>query len=132
MDYQIPRYIDTGLGDIGEDVPMNGMVSSDVINVKVTKTCDFDVHSEVLDNEKFGYMINHAYEKMNSFGNAIVEGDVAAAPYKLNGEESCKYCPYHSICGFDVRLNGYNYRKLADKSDEQIWEEWRQKYGKED
>ena len=132
MDYQIPRYIDTSLGDIGEDVPMNGMVSSDVINVKVTKTCDFDLHSEVLDNEKFGYMINHAYEKMNSFGNAIVEGDVAAAPYKLNGEESCKYCPYHSICGFDVRLNGYNYRKLADKSDEQIWEEWRQKYGKED
>ena len=38
------------------------------------------------------------------------------------------------FAGFDVRLNGYNYRKLADKSDEQIWGTSGDKkvYGKED
>ena len=31
-----------------------------------------------------------------------------------------------------IELNEKEFKKLADKSDEQIWEEWRQKYGKED
>ena len=39
-----------------------------------------------------------------------------AKPYRNGQETGCDYCGYRNICGFDTRLNGYEYRKIRKMS----------------
>ncbi len=63
----------------------------------------------------------------------ITDGNVAISPYSLKNKTACDYCPYKAVCGFDPRIPGYQFRHLAQISDEEIWsricgegkEEWR-------
>jgi ATP-dependent helicase/nuclease subunit B len=34
---------------------------------------------------------------------------------------ACAYCGYMSICQFDTRLTGNNYRNLYDRKDDEVW-----------
>ena len=40
----------------------------------------------------------------------MYSGKIDASPVKDIG---CKYCPYGSICGFDIRQPGYNYSEYV-------------------
>ena len=56
-------------------------------------------------------------QKITETGKAIFAGDVSIEPYKQGNKSGCEYCPYRMVCGFDVRLPGYAYRKLEPISD---------------
>lgn len=129
-DNNIPCYIDEGLGDIKNGVAAG--VKSDVINIKTNKNGSYAAGSSQISGEQFEYMVKHTYDKMTGFGNEIVNGNVEAKPYKMDKESPCDCCSYKSVCGFDSRLEGYGYRELEKKCDEEIWEEWRELYGKKD
>lgn len=45
-------------------------------------------------------------------GNRMLKGDIDSKPFNKNGKTGCDYCPYHSVCHFDAKLDGYEYRKL--------------------
>ena len=44
-------------------------------------------------------------------------------PYELGEEDACRYCRYHSVCGFDRKLNGCEKRRLRPMNRQEIWEE---------
>ena len=39
-------------------------------------------------------------------------GKVQALPYEMGESTGCDYCPYHDICGFDLRISGCAYQRL--------------------
>ena len=43
------------------------------------------------------------------------------SPYELGRKEACTYCPYQSVCGFDKKLPGYEYRRLKLFADDELW-----------
>ena len=44
-------------------------------------------------------------------------------PYKRGERTACDYCPYHSVCGFDLKTEGFGYKRLKALRSETIWEE---------
>ena len=129
-DKHIPCYIDHNLGDVE-----NGLTAgadSDVISAKVTSTGAFGANSSLYKTEQFDYMMAHTDDKIKEFGEGIINGNIAMEPYKLEKDTPCGYCEYKSICRFDARLSGNAYNKLENKEEIEIWDEWREKYGKED
>ena len=42
----------------------------------------------------------------------------------MEGQSSgCEYCPYKSVCGFDVKINGFEERMGKKLKKEQIFEQ---------
>ncbi len=35
----------------------------------------------------------------------------------MKKDSGCDYCPYHGICGFDLKVPGFSYRRLAESKD---------------
>ena len=43
-------------------------------------------------------------------------------PYELGDEDACRFCPYHSVCGFDGRVEGCTKRRLRPMERWEVWE----------
>jgi ATP-dependent helicase/nuclease subunit B len=67
---------------------------------------------EKLSEEQFQIVSSYANAKIRQIGKEILDGQAEIAPYKLEKETGCQYCPYRTVCGFDERMEGYEYRKL--------------------
>lgn len=65
-------------------------------------------------------------------GEEILDGNVAVDPYKQGNRTACDYCPYHSVCGFDLKTDGYGFRRFKPMKAQEIWKEIdpRKKMGK--
>lgn len=71
-------------------------------------------------NEK-EFEILHKYVKkvIKQIGEEILQGKIELKPYNYKGTTPCKYCKYHSICGFDTKnnTNKYQYIENLQKDD---------------
>ena len=56
----------------------------------------------------------------------ILDGEIAARPYELDGNTPCTYCPYKPVCRFDMRLPGYQYRRIENDTDAGIIEKMKE------
>lgn len=75
--------------------------------------------SKPVPPEELKLLSEFADTKIRSIGKAVYQGDVQASPYWMKKESGCDYCPYHGICGFDLGLPGYGYRRLAEPKDKE-------------
>ena len=63
-------------------------------------------------------------ELMQRFAGEIKCGRISVDPMDFGKDSTvCDYCPYHSICKFDRRIEGYRYRKQIMMKPEEIWKE---------
>lgn len=92
------------------DNEING--TSTVIPVGKKTDGSLKAISKVASTEDFAVISRFVNEKIAETGKRILAGDVAVRPYQLDKQSGCDYCPYHAVCGFDVRLPGQEYRKL--------------------
>ena len=92
------------------DTELSG--SSAVIPVALKADGSLKATSKTASTEEFETMSDYVKETVTKAGRRILGGDVAAAPYELDGRSGCDYCPYHMVCGFDARIPGFFYRKL--------------------
>ena len=53
----------------------------------------------------------------------ILDGKTQAAPYKQGNKTACDYCPYHGVCGFDLKVSGYRFRRFPALKPAQVWEQ---------
>lgn len=70
--------------------------------------------SELFDKETFAGLMQYADARIKADTKAILEGDIKAKPYKDGTRTGCDYCPYRSLCGFDVNVDGYSYRYIRN------------------
>lgn len=87
--------------------------SSAVIPVALKADGSLKAASKTASTEDFYAMSAHVNRMITDAGRRILAGDVSVAPYELADRTGCDYCPYHTVCGFDPRLPGFSYRRLA-------------------
>ena len=75
--------------------------------------------SRALPGETFRAVLDYAEAKENRIKQEMYSGEVSAAPYEMGDATGCDYCAYREICGFDLKLDGCGYRRLAKYSMEE-------------
>lgn len=126
------------VGDVSErilgELKMNGLLQADqeliakmdreLVSVPVSYNKDgsFSRYSSVATREQFAVLGRYVEKKISGIQRAILEGEAEVSPYELGKKEACTYCPYQSVCGFDRKLPGYEYRRLKSFSDKELWE----------
>ena len=83
------------------------------VPVKYNKNGSVSGYSKVVAGEDFSAMMTHAKRQMEEARTKILNGEAGALPYKRGQESGCDYCPYRHVCGFDVKIPGYEYRDIG-------------------
>jgi len=92
---------------------------SQIIAAGIKRDGRLTARSKTADEEEFSVMRQYVRRVFQKTGEAIAEGSVDIAPYKMNGETPCQYCPFHPVCQFDQRLGENRFRVLTPlKQDE--------------
>jgi len=120
---------------------MNGMILADIdIIKKMDKTLEkgssvsipvyldkdgniSKTRSNTVTKEEFTNLQKTAEKVIKQIAKEILEGsiDIKPAYYKKNKVDTCKYCEYKSICGFNPKVHEYLY--IENKSKEEVLEE---------
>ena len=53
----------------------------------------------------------NTHRKICGAAEQILKGDIDIRPYQMESKTGCDHCPYHSVCGFDPKVEGYTFRK---------------------
>ena len=112
-DNEAVRHLDNALSEGG---------SSSVIPVSINKNGSYSSKSKVISEEKFAILSDYVNEKIGEIGQRIMAGEVAVNPYTLGDKNSCTYCDYNGICGFDTRIKGCKSRSLTKIDEDIIWQ----------
>lgn len=92
---------------------------SDVIPVTIKKSGDLsESQSKVASTEEFDVLSRYVNQQIEKAGKEIYNGNVQINPYVDGQTGSCTYCPYKSICGFDLKIAGFeerHFKKLERK-----------------
>ncbi len=116
-----------------KELKMNGLVRKDAevarlldstfvsLPVTINKDGTFGKNASVATGEQFRILGNYVREKIGDIQKSIMDGEAQAEPYELNKKNACTYCPYQTVCGFDKKVPGYQFRRLKSFSDEELW-----------
>jgi len=91
--------------------------TSQVIPVTRNKGGDLKKTSKVLSEDDFRVISEFAKKRVEDIQKQVLSGVTEIKPYSLEKKTGCAFCPYHSICGFDEKIEGYEYRKLEKLSE---------------
>ncbi len=104
---------------------------SDVIKVKRLKDGSLSKTSAVLSEEDMQLVTAFVRKRIPQIGKQMLEGRITCDPYTYGKQDSCTFCPYKTVCGFDERVRGYEKRSLPEISGEEAIEAMRQKVEEE-
>lgn len=103
--------------------------NSNLIPVGRNKDGSLSKNSKVLLPEEFELFLKYTRKKEADLKARMIQGDAVAAPYEWGDSTGCDYCAYRAICGFDTRLDGYEYRTLEKYSREEVLERMQKELG---
>lgn len=93
---------------------------SDLLGLKLNQDGSFRKHSQVLSLEEFQALRAHLYRLLKQYGERILDGDIALAPYRQGKRNGCQYCSYKPVCHFDPFLPENRYRVLPQLNAEDV------------
>ena len=96
---------------------------SDVIPVELKKSGELSSRSSIVTTEEFDILKEYVNKSIIEKGNEIYSGNVKVSPFVEGQSSGCEYCPYKSVCGFDVKINGFEERMGKKLKKEQIFEQ---------
>ena len=100
-----------------------GTVDSTVVPVSLKNEEIVERKSSVAGESRFAALGAFVNRKLTGMGREILDGCISVSPYKDGMRTACDYCPYHSVCGFDVKADGFQFRRFDSLSPEEIWAE---------
>ncbi len=98
---------------------------SDIINAEFNKRLNEDGNIAVSARTKTcslnGFMTLEKYTKymIKTMRKEIEAGNTAISPKIVDGTDSCTYCPFSSVCGFDHKIPGFKKKSCDKLSDEE-------------
>lgn len=119
--------------EILKELKMNGLLLADEevvsamdgslesLPVSFNKDGSFSKRSSVVSREQFSILQSYVKKKIGDIQKSIMTGDASISPYEMGARNACTYCPYKYVCGFDRKLPGYEYRRLKQFSDKDLW-----------
>ena len=105
---------------------------SDVIPVALKDGLIADSRSSVAGGDRFRHLSEYVTKSLKTMGEEILDGNTAVNPYKQGTRTACDYCPYHSICGFDLKTSGFGFRRFRNMKAVEIWEKIEEEGGADD
>ncbi|MCD8365500.1 MAG: PD-(D/E)XK nuclease family protein, partial [Clostridiales bacterium] len=103
---------------------------SDVIPVTLKKyLTPGKTGTSAASTEDFELLTEYVGRCMEEEGRQMMEGDINVRPYRLGDQTGCDYCAYRSVCGFDPKVDGYEFKREESLKDEEVWERLRQMRG---
>lgn len=96
---------------------------SDVIPVAMKDGLIQEAKSSVAGGERFSHLTAFVRRRLEQMGEEILDGTVSVSPYKQGSRTACDYCPYHSVCGFELKTDGFGFRRFRPMTAEEIWKE---------
>ena len=102
---------------------------SNVIKLRTKKDGEPGSLAQLYSNEEINKLIDNSNFEIEKFKKKIMEGEISPVPYSLGKEKGCDYCEYKGICGFDLKLSGYNYNRLREIDKSRFFEELDKKTG---
>lgn len=75
--------------------------------------------SSAITTKDFELLMAYSRRKLQEMSQEILDGKIPMEPYRRldsTGATACDYCPYHSVCQFDLRLPGHSYRSIKKMS----------------
>jgi ATP-dependent helicase/nuclease subunit B len=121
-----------------EKLKMNGLVNSDsnviklmdgemdskstILPVAFNKDGSLSRYSSAASTEHFHALGRFVDQKIKELGSQILNGSIEIAPYESGNRTACDYCTFKGICGFDLKSPGYEFKRLKQFSDDEIWE----------
>lgn len=85
--------------------------------------------SKVASKTEFDSLRNYVRSMYVRTGDAITNGSVEIAPYKMKDRSPCTYCSFKPVCQFDDSMEGNDYRKLPHESKDKILEKIKREEG---
>ncbi|CQR72666.1 ATP-dependent helicase/deoxyribonuclease subunit B [Sporomusa ovata DSM 2662] len=79
--------------------------------------------------EEFKVLLTHVEQELLAVAAAILDGETAIRPYRLEKSTPCGYCAFLPVCQFDDNLPENDYLALPKLADEAIMRELRQRKG---
>jgi ATP-dependent helicase/nuclease subunit B len=79
--------------------------------------------------EEFKLLLTHVEQELMAVAAAILAGETAIRPYRLEKSTPCGYCAFLPVCQFDGNLPENDYVALPKLADDTIMEELRQRKG---
>lgn len=77
--------------------------------------------SQFVSEEELDWLIKNNQAKFEEAGKAIFDGATALNPaYKKQKRIACEFCPFRSVCQFDVMLKENNYHRIEDVKKEDV------------
>jgi ATP-dependent helicase/nuclease subunit B len=96
--------------------------SSEVIPAGFKKDGTLQSKSKIASIEDFSLLKNHIRNTYQQAGEAIIDGKVDIAPYKLKDKIPCTFCAFKPVCQFDQSLEDNQYRVLPSQKQDDVLE----------
>ena len=124
--------------EIMKKLKMNGLVSSDPdviqkldasfasLPLAYTAKGALRKGSSVASPERFRILNDYVKKKITEVQKSILSGNAEVSPYEMGNKNACTYCAYQGSCGFDRKIPGYEFRRLKQFADEEVWKNFEQ------
>lgn len=95
---------------------------SHIIAAGIKKDGNLSKKSKVASLSEFDDLKMYVRNLYQKTGNAIIDGQIDIAPYKLKDKTPCTFCSYKSVCQFDESIETNQFRVLTPHSKEDVLE----------
>ena len=119
--------------EIMKKLKMNGLVLADdevihkmdsrvsSIPVSYNKNGSYRKGSSVATEREFQLLGEFVQKKVQDVTRSILAGEADVSPYEMGDRNACTYCNYRGVCGFDRKVPGYEFRRMKQFADDEIW-----------
>lgn len=95
---------------------------SDVIPVELKKNGELSARSSVVNANEFQILSEYVNNSIVRTGKEIYQGNVKVSPYVEGQMSSCDYCPYKAVCGFDIKIKGFEEQNVQKMDKQDVFE----------
>lgn len=79
-------------------------------------------YPHAISTKQFDLLMEHTREKMAQCGESIMDGTIAATPYRFANRSGCDYCDMRTVCGIDYEGQQKQAQVMEDMEEDEIWE----------
>ena len=104
-------------GDILEALDTTKSAKSDCVTLDYDSKGGLKSTTNAYDSAQMKLLSDYASYSLKAMGARIKKGEIPVNPYASGNVDSCEYCAYKEVCGFDEKIPGYTKRNLSKDKD---------------
>ena len=104
-------------GEILEALDTTKSAKSDCVTLDYDSKGGLKASTNAYSSEQIQLLSDYASYSLKTMGVKIKKGEIPLNPYVSGSVDSCTYCAYKDVCGFDEKIPGYKKRNLDKDKD---------------